>query len=231
MAEASAGAPRQLPLEFGHEAARGAEDFIPSASNAAALELISRWPDWPARIVALIGPDGSGKSHLAAVWAAHAGADVMAAQALTEQGVPNALKRNALVLEDGDRGGLDERALFHALNMAREQDAYMLLTARRPPASWQVVIPDLTSRLRAMPTIVIEAPDEALIAAVMVKLFADRQLEARKPVIEFLVRRMDRSLANAARLVAALDALALSERRPITRAVAADVLARLEGRS
>ena len=216
-------APRQLALALGHGESFAREDLLEGPSNAAALALIERWPDWPARIVALVGPEGAGKSHLAAIWAASAGARVVAGHTLDESTVPTALATGALVVEDLAVGIFDERALFHLLNMARAEKADVLITARTPPIAWQAGLPDLASRLREMPVVTLEAPDDALLRAVLIKLFADRQLAVDENLIGYLVARMERSFAAAGSMVAALDREALRQQRPVTRALAGEL--------
>ena len=213
--------PEQLTLALGHVEHFGREDFLEGPSNAAALSLVERWPDWPARIVALVGPEGSGKSHLATIWALASGARIVAARALSEDAVPGALATGALVLEDVAGGAIDERVLFHLLNLAREESAYLLVTARTPPASWPVAIADLASRLRALPVVTLSPPDDALLRAVIVKLCADRQLVVDDGLVNFLITRIERSFAAARRAVETLDREALRQQRPITRALAA----------
>ncbi len=173
---AAAHPPRQLAFALDHAERFGREDLLESPSNDAALTLIERWPDWPARIMLLVGPEGCGKSHLAAIWAELSGARFVAARALSGAGLPAALATGALVVEDLEPGRFDERALFHLINMVREEGAYVLATARTAPAGWSLKVPDLASRLRAIPTVEVAAPDDALLRAVIVKLFADRQL-------------------------------------------------------
>jgi len=215
--------PRQLALAFGHEVSYAREDFLEGPSNAAALHLVERWPDWPAHIAVLAGPEGSGKSHLAAIWANAAGARHLSASALDLGAVPAALATGAVVLENvADQ--LDEVALFHLLNLANEQAGYVLLTARRPPALWMVALPDLRSRLRALPVVELSAPDDALLRAVLVKLFADRQLAVDEALISYLVTRIERSVAAARAAVTLLDREALRQKRPVTRALAAQIL-------
>ncbi|MGH7879722.1 MAG: chromosomal replication initiator DnaA, partial [Candidatus Binataceae bacterium] len=153
--------PRQLALALDHAESLAREDFLSGPPNAAALSLIDRWPDWPARVVALIGPEGSGKSHLAAIWAEAAGARVLAAKLLAAIDPPSALATGALVIEDLEPEGLDEPALFHLLNLAREEGAYVLLTARTAPTGFPVAIRDLGSRLRALPAVTLAGPDDA----------------------------------------------------------------------
>lgn len=215
--------PRQMALAFGHDQSFAREDFLAGPSNAAALALIEQWPDWPAKTVALVGPAGAGKSHLAAIWAAQAGARFVAARALDEATVPAAVATGALVLEDIVGGGFDERALFHLLNLARQEQVFVLMTATAPPASFAVGLRDLASRLREIPTVTLAAPDDALLRAVLVKLFADRQLAVDESLISYLTRRIERSFAAARAAVAALDREALRQQRPVTRALAGEV--------
>src|SRR4051812_19607968 len=129
--------PRQLALALPHAENFAREDYLSGASNNAALGLIERWPDWPDRALALVGPEGAGKSHLAAIWADIAGARRVSARALGETNPPAALATGALVIEDA-AADLDERALFHLLNLMRQQDAYVLITAPIAPAQWRV---------------------------------------------------------------------------------------------
>ena len=218
--------PRQLPLALGFRERFGREDFLAGPSNAAALALVERWPDWPARTVALVGPDGSGKSHLAAIWAKSAGARSIASHAIAPASVPTALATGALVIEDLREGACEDAALFHLLNLAREQGDFVLITARTPPSGWAIRLRDLASRLRALPAVTLAPPDDALLRAVMVKLFADRQLAVSEEVVLFLVRQMERSFEAARRLVADLDAAALRDHRGITVPLARSVLGR-----
>jgi chromosomal replication initiation ATPase DnaA len=215
---------RQLALALEHAERLAREDFLDGPSNAAALALVDSWPSWPARSVVLAGPEGSGKSHLAAIWAHTAGARLIAARALQEAMVPTALATGALVVEDLASGAFDERALFHLLNLAREHEAYLMLTARTPPARWGFVIPDLGSRLKALPVVVIAPPDDALLRAVLIKLFADRQLVVDEGLIGYLAARIERSFAAARAVVGRLDIEAMQRRRPLTRALAAEIL-------
>lgn len=218
------GEPRQLVLDLGHREALGAEDFLVSGSNAAATALIDRWPEWAHWAAFLQGPEGSGKSHLANVWRARSGAAVVEAAALGG-GSPGLLETaGALVVENVDLGIADERVLFHLLNIAREHRLTMLITSRAEPGELAIALPDLRSRLRALPLARIEPPDDALLSGVLVKLFTDRQLEIEPHVVTYLCRHMDRSLGLAKRVVAAADHLALAMRRSVTRAVAAQAL-------
>jgi chromosomal replication initiation ATPase DnaA len=215
--------PRQLVLALDHPESFAREDFLTSPSNAAALRLIDRWPDWPSPVMALVGPEGSGKSHLAAIWAEVAGARVLSARLLGDTDLPAAFATGALVVEDVEPQGLNERALFHLLNLAREQEAYLLITARAAPAAMAVSIRDLASRLRAMPAVAIEPPDDALLRALVVKLAADRQLAVDETLVNYLANRIERSVAAVRGAVARLDEEAMRQHRPVTRALAAEL--------
>jgi chromosomal replication initiation ATPase DnaA len=216
------GAPRQLALALEHAESFARDDFLSGPSNAQALALIDSWPAWPHRAVMLLGPAGSGKSHLAAAWAQTAGARRVAAHALDHASVPGALATGALVVEELSAGGFDERALFHLLNLAREEQAFILLTART--AVLNCTIRDLASRLKALPVVAIAPPDDALLRAVLVKLFSDRQVAVEESLITYLATRIERSFAAARAVVARLDAEAMRRQRPLTRAFAAEIL-------
>jgi chromosomal replication initiation ATPase DnaA len=215
----------QLALALDHAESHAREDFLEGPSNAAALSLVERWPDWPSRTVLLRGPDGAGKSHLAAIWARQAGARILSPRRLEgADDVPIALATGALVLENLAEGQFDEAALFHLLNLAREERAYLLITARSAPTGWKIALPDLASRLRALLGVALEAPDDALLRAVIVKLFADRQLAVDESLVSFLANRIERSFAAAREAVRRLDEEALRLKRPVTRALAAELL-------
>jgi len=219
---------RQLTLDLDHAQSFAREDFLGGPTNAAALTLIDSWPDWPSRSVVLIGPEGSGKSHLAAIWAERSGARLIAGQSLDESDPPAALATGALVIEDLSDQGFNEKALFHLLNLAREDGADLLVTARTTPAAWRLRTPDLASRLKALPVIALAPPDDALLRAVLVKFFADRQLNVDEGLIGYVASRIERSFAAARSAVARLDAEALRQKRPVTRALAAEVLRPIE---
>jgi chromosomal replication initiation ATPase DnaA len=207
---------RQLVLDLSLRPALGRDDFYVGPANFEAVAWIDRWPDWPMPAVALHGPPGCGKSHLAQVFAARAGAAVVAAADLRADSIGELMAGGrALAVEDCGRLG-DERALLHVLNLAKEHGQSLLLTGREPPARWAVALPDLRSRLAAVPAAGIDLPDDAMIAAVLVKLFADRQLIVAPDVVTYAARRMDRSFDAARRLVAAADAHALAAGRAVT---------------
>ncbi len=216
--------PRQLAFALPHNESLSREDFLEGPANAAALALVDSWPDWPNRIMLLAGPEGSGKSHLATVWAEMAGARSTAAHSLTADSVPGALATGALVVEDLTPSGFDERALFHLLNLAREDEAFVLITSRLPPAMMEVELRDLRSRLRAIPVVSLQPPDDQLFRALLVKFCADRQLGVDETVVAYLVTRVERSFVAARRTVELLDDEALRLGRPVTRALAAELL-------
>ena len=227
------GAARQLPLDLPHADSRSRDDFLPAPANAAALALIDAFPHWPAPLVVLVGPEGAGKSHLAALFAQISGAPVVAAADLPLAALPGLLAGGALVVEDLGEGGVDEAALFHLVNLAKEQDARVLVTARRAPGTLAagMRLPDLASRLRAMPSVTLGPPDDALLAAVAVKLFADRQITPDEALLAFLLPRVERSIAGLRDVIAALDREALARKKPLTRALASELLREREARA
>jgi len=214
---------RQLAFSLGHDESFARDDFIAGAANAAVLTLIDRWPDWPDRVIALVGPEGCGKSHIASIWAEDSGARTLSAPLLDKVDPVAALSTGALVLDGLSPETLEERALFHLLNLAREAKASVLITARSGPAGWPLKIRDLTSRLRAVPVVTLDSPDEKLLRTVIVKLAADRQLVFDGALVSFLVTRIERSFAGARDAVSRLDHEAMRQKRPVTRALAAEL--------
>jgi chromosomal replication initiation ATPase DnaA len=214
--------PRQLALALDHAESYAREDFLSGPCNEGPLALIDSWPDWPARAIVLVGPEGSGKTHLATIWAAAAGARVVSAHSLGEADLPAALATGALVVEDA-AAIVDQRALFHLINLAREEGVYLLFTARTMPSLWPVTLADLVSRLRALPVVTLYAPDDATLRGVIVKLAADRQLALDESVVGYLSTHIERSFAAARSAVIALDREALRQGRPPSRALAAEM--------
>ncbi|UWQ17206.1 HdaA/DnaA family protein [Jannaschia sp. M317] len=209
--------PRQLSIDLPRFNARGREDFMTSPANARALALVDLWPAWPEKRLALIGPEGAGKSHLAAIWAEDIGARRIAAASLRPEDAP-ALAEGPLVVEDADRdlaGSEGEHALFHLWNACAAAGKGLLLTGRTPPKDWPVALPDLASRLSSLTPAVVSEPDEALLSAVLVKLFSDRQIAVRPALVQFLLPRMERSFAAAHGMVDLLDERALAEGREV----------------
>lgn len=216
---------RQLVFDLPARAALGREDFFVSPSNAAAMASIEAWKAWPQRRMLLTGPAGSGKTHLAHVWAALTDGWILSAADLTAACVPDLAAQPATVLEDADRGA-DEEALFHLYNLKAAEGHALLITATTPPSRWQITLPDLKSRLEAMPLAALAAPDDALLRAVLVKHFADRQLDVSPRLIDYLLPRIERSFDAAGRFVRDIDALALAEKKPVTQKLAANILGR-----
>lgn len=218
---------QQLVLDLGHRTALGAEDFLVGSSNAAAVALVDSWPDWAAPAALVVGPQRSGKSHLAHVWQARTNAEIVAATDLDERVIRSLEATGAVVVEDLDRGIACEQTLFHVLNIAREHRAGVLLTSAMPPGDLPIALPDLRSRLRAAVTVEIASPDDGLLHAVLVKHFSDRQILVAPHVVAWLVVNMERTMDAAAFIVEAIDRLALASRRKVTRALAAEALASL----
>jgi chromosomal replication initiation ATPase DnaA len=216
--------PRQLAFALPHAESLTRDNFLEGPANEAALALVDSWPEWPNRVMLLVGPEGSGKSHLAAIWAEQAGARSISAHALTPASVPGALATGALVVEDLKSGDVDERALFHLLNLAREDQAYVLISAREAPTAFPIELRDLRSRLRAVPAVSLLPPDDQLFRALIVKFCADRQLAVDEALVGFLATRIDRSYAAVREAIERLDAEALRLGRPVTRALAAGLL-------
>jgi chromosomal replication initiation ATPase DnaA len=204
-----------LPVKTGF----GAADFLVSDCNREASEWIERWPDWTSRALVLYGPPGSGKTHLAHLWCERAGATLTGGAAIDGMAPSDA---PALAIDDAERA--QEEPLLHLYNSALERGATLLLTLPAPPASLLMALPDLASRLRALPVAGIAPPDDALLGAVLVKHFADRQIRVAPGVIAYLVARIERSFAAAASVAARLDDAALSAARPITVKLAREVL-------
>ena len=216
--------PRQLAFALPHAESLTRDNFLEGPANTAGLALVESWPEWPSRIMLLVGPEGSGKSHLAAIWAEQSGARSISAHALTAASVPGALATGALVVEDLNAPDFDERALFHLMNLAREDGAFVLITARLPPSTFQIELRDLRSRLRAVPTVSLLPPDDQLLRALIIKFCTDRQMAADESVVGYLATRIERSYAAARRAVELLDTEALRQGRPVTRALAAELL-------
>lgn len=217
--------PRQLVLDLPARPALGRVDFFVSPSNELALAQVDAWPGWPRGRLAVAGPEGAGKTHLAHVWAARSDARIVGDPGVLD--LATLPGDAALVVEDVDRLAGDrvaEEALFHLCNHLAAGGGSVMVSGREPPARWPLAIPDLASRLGAAPVARLEAPDDDLLAAVLVKLFADRQLAVAPEPVRYLVSRMERSFAAAERLVAELDRAGLARQRPITARLAAEVL-------
>lgn len=217
---------RQLILDLPPDPRLTRADFCVAPSNLLALAAIDAWRAWPTRKMLLIGPQGAGKSHLAQIWAADAGAVLLSAAVLATADIPALGTHGAVAVEDaemlaGNAGA--EANLFHLHNLLATSGA-LLITARSTPRDWGLALADLTSRMQATPLTRLDPPDDALLSAVLAKLFSDRQLAISANLVPYLVARMDRSIAAARILVATLDARSLSQHRPITRALAGEIL-------
>ncbi|WP_119459565.1 HdaA/DnaA family protein [Rhodospirillaceae bacterium SYSU D60014] len=220
----------QIPLEFDHRPSLGGEDFLVAPSNEAAVAWLDRWPDWPAPALAVYGPLGCGKTHLAHVWRARSGAVLLTPDALATAEPPRLLGSAKACILDGfvqDRlRSLDERRLLHLYNLLAEQGGHLLLCADEAPARWPIALADLRSRLTAIPAVRVEPPDDLLIGALLVKLFSDRQLLVGSDVITYLCTHIERSFEAARSIVAAIDRAALAAHRRVTVPLVRELLAR-----
>ena len=215
----------QLPLDLPHSPSFTDEDFLEAPFNEKALAMIRLWPDWPQKALLLLGPRGSGKSHLGSIWARRAGARFFRRATCGwsfcrnwPPGRPCCWKMPI------SRFGRREAEMFHLLNLAAEKGVFALITAQKNPDHWGLATPDLLSRLRRAPAVAIAAPDEAFLRAILVKLFYDRQIRVDETVVDFLALRLERSFEAAQKIVAALDREGLARGRPVTRPLAAAVL-------
>lgn len=216
----------QMIFDLPVKTALGRDDFFISPTNALAVKMLEDWPKWAENKLALIGPSGSGKTHLTQVWAADIGASVTAAKDLAKADIP-ALARSPAAIEDIRNIATDaaaQEALFHLHNLMRETGTPLLVTADMAPNHWALSLADLQSRMSATTIATLPAPDDALLSAVLIKLFADRQIEVQPKLITYLTKRMERSFDAAGMLVAAMDNAALSQRRAININIAAQVL-------
>ena len=216
----------QLTFDLPRHQAFGRGDYFVSDANAAAFAWINRWPGWPSPVLILHGAQGGGKTHLAHLWCERAVATLISGRSLARTHIERILDRSVIGIAVDDADQAPDIALLHLFNACVEVRGHLLLTSRQAPGSWRPAIPDLGSRLRAVPAVRIEPPDDALLGAVLVKHFADRQVRVGPQVIAYLVSHMNRSLAAAAEIVAQLDHAALLRQSAITIRMAAGVLAR-----
>lgn len=218
---------RQIPLTLPHRAAMTRADFLVGAANAEAAALIDGWPAWPAPVVLLAGPVGSGKTHVVEMWREVSCGSLVQARDLVAGDVEALAAANAIAVEDLHAGPINEPALFHLLNLAAERSKPLLLTSRVWAAGLPIRLPDLASRLRAARPVELGEPDDDLLRRVLFKLFADRQVAVDPPVVDYITLRMERSLAGANAIVEDLDREALAAGTAVTRRLAALALARV----
>lgn len=217
----------QIPFPFDAKRSFARDDFVPGATNEAALAFVDGWPSWPSRVCALWGPTGCGKTHLAQMWRSESRAVEVGANELTSEFVAGLAAGGAFLLDDADRV-VDGAGFFHLLNFVNQTSGWLLMTGREAPPRWRTTVPDLHSRLTAVPGAALESPDEALLARVLLKLFADRQLKLPEALIGYLVPRLERSFAEAERIAVLIDELALQQKRNISVEIGAQALRQLE---
>jgi chromosomal replication initiation ATPase DnaA len=214
---------RQFRLELGRSIPFRRADFLISPANAEAVRALDAWPNWHGGCLTLVGPAGSGKSHLALTWAARAKAAILKAGDAPSPLDLERLAGQPVLLEDADRGAADE-LLFHLINMAGAPGGGLLLTARTPPTAWPAALPDLRSRLNALPVAELPAPDDAVLGATLSKFFRERNIKPADDLIPYLLRRIERSIPRALEIVMLLDEAADAEQKPISRALARQIL-------
>ncbi len=233
MTEPTKNASAQLAFDFPHCPSFADTDFLIAPCNAEAVAWIDRWPDWPSPALALIGPSGSGKTHLATIFAARTGAVSIAPHSLAGIDPIAVLGSARVAVIDEPEPALAQRVamegLFHLYNRLSAVKGHLLLTGRSAPSRWGIALPDLASRLATASVVEIAAPDDALLAAILSKLFADRQLRPSVDVIRYILTRIERSPAVFAALVAEIDRRALASGRAVTMALVSDTVRDLGG--
>ncbi len=214
----------QLRLTLRQSPSFRREDFVVADSNRAAVEAVDAWPAWTGGTLALIGPEGSGKTHLGEVWAAKVGAERVVLSRFRTADVAR-LEGRPVYIDDGEGGG-GEETLFHLINMAAQTSGSLLIGGRQPPSAWPVALPDLRSRLNALPTAILQPPGERVLRAVLIKLFRERNIRPTEDLLPYLLWRMERSVPQAQAIVDALDEAAAREGRSVSKALARRVLER-----
>lgn len=223
--------PRQLAFDLPVRSATGRSDFFVSPSNAIAVAQLDSWQSWPQRKLVLVGPEGAGKTHLSHVWATQSGATLVDACNLPDIDIAGLATAGPVAVEDIDRitgNATAETALFHLHNLVLAEGGSLLASARRAPSQQPFTLPDLQSRMQGTPVTQLDLPDDTLLAALLVKLFTDRQITVSPRLIPYLLARMDRSFAAAQDIVARLDRAALESGRKLSDRLAAQVLERPE---
>ncbi|MCP1197950.1 hypothetical protein [Notoacmeibacter sp. MSK16QG-6] len=226
--QTKAASPEQLLLDLTRDPALSRDDLVATPANQAAIALIDSWPNWSSPVAVIHGAEGSGKSHLAAIWRDRTSASITSAGAIGSEAIEAAMRGGAVLVEDVDSVKPDQAGLFHLINAVRQGGSFLLLTSRATPANWPISLPDLVSRLRSAALASIAPPDDRLLDAVLVKLFSDRQISIDPAITAYLVPRMERSLSVARALVEAIDRQAMTNRSAVTRPLAANVLNRLQ---
>jgi len=219
---------RQFPLPLPHLEAMGADDLLVTQQNADAVAWLDKWPAWPAHCLSIFGPSGSGKTHLLHIWLAKSGGEAINVTDLDDKDAGELIgEAKAIAIDDASkiaRNAKREETLLHIFNLLREVKGFLLLTAEEAPAQWGIKLPDLRSRLTAAQAAALAAPDDALLSAMLVKQFRDRQINVGSDVIDYLLPRVTRTTAAVREIVAALDRTSLSERRGITVGLARKLL-------
>ncbi|MEQ8735192.1 MAG: DnaA/Hda family protein [Rhodospirillaceae bacterium] len=217
-------APQQIPLELGHRPALGRADFLITEANREAVSWIDSWPNWPAPVVGLHGPSGCGKSHLAAVFSAKANAYFLNVDEIENANPLSLVKAHAALVWDGAEAIVNEPSLFHLFNAVRELGKHFLIVGLTPPSRWPVKLPDLKSRLAGMPLVAMQAPDDATMSAVLIKVFRDRQVDVGPDVIEFVHKRIPRTFSAILTFVDFIDRESLAKNRKISVPFVREVL-------
>lgn len=219
---------RQYPLPLPHREAMEADDFMVTASNREAIAWIDKWPEWPAHCLVIYGPSGAGKTHLSHVWQAKSRAKMVPANTLAAEDPGALIVSNRMIAIDDAEAvatkAAHEKNLLHLYNLIREAKGFLLLTAQHAPAQWRLALPDLRSRLTSIPAIALGAPDDALLSALLIKQFRDRQIDISMDVVDFLLPRVTRTPGTIRDMVTALDRASLAEGRGITIALAKRIL-------
>lgn len=214
---------RQLVLDLGHVPSHAESDFVVEAGNELAYRHVMAFPDWPAPLTLIVGPEKSGKSHLAAIWVERSGARIAMPDSL--EAIAGSPDQRPVLVEDADRGLYAETGVFHLLNQSIRSGRAVLMTARREPTEWPLATEDARSRVRLATRLFVSSPGDALLSQLFVKLFSDRQIAVEPGLISYLLRRMERAPDEAVALVEVMDRLALSRGTAVTRTIAAEAIA------